>query len=135
MLKALCSKTDSKPFNALKLIICRSKQRVPVSGREHKAGHCLQAFVSSPKGRGERQEACCLRLLVLQAAFSAGLEALGVTEGVFIPSREREAQLEGQGGECEITLLSAGAPVSLLLAAAEPLPTFVGIGGFLGNLS
>lgn len=75
-----------------------------------------------------------MQLLVLQAAFSGGLEALGVTEGVFIPSGEREAQLEGQGGECEMTLLSAGARVSLLLAAAEPLPTFVGIRGFLGNL-
>ena len=42
---------DSKPLNALKLIISRSKQKILVSGQEHKAGYCLQAFASSLKGR------------------------------------------------------------------------------------
>lgn len=79
---------DSEPLNALKLIISRRKQKILMSGHEHKAGYCLQAFATSLKGRTLVAEGICLGLCVSQAVFSdkdkPDKKVLKVGFGVFL---------------------------------------------------
>lgn len=152
MLKGPHSRRDSRPLDALKLSICRSKQRIVMSGHEHKAGYWLEAFIGSRKARGEWQQAWCWSCQSRRQCFQMALKTKRSWRGFSLhwgASSQVEAAGSpgrGQGGEqahraghrqgvlfasCFFALYLC--LDQLLFTTHELLPTFVGIPGFLGN--